>query len=198
MSVPAVIRRSARARRAWMCLAMLLTGLARADEWPGEAPHGADSELRTKAAYLYQFGAYVVWPEGAFATADAPVVVGLLDAGALADELALFVGGRSVQGRTIVIRKLQPEDPVAGVHMLFVGQGANGRVAAALSAARSLPVLTVSDAPSPAQGAGAMIRFVSVDGRLRFDVSPKAAELSHLGISARLLAVARRVDPGAP
>ena len=41
-----------------------------------------------------------------------------------------------------------------------------------------------------------MVRFLMVDGRLRFDVSLKAAEQASLGISARLLAVAHRVDTG--
>ncbi len=40
-----------------------------------------------------------------------------------------------------------------------------------------------------------MINFVLVDGRVRFEASPKAAKQNNLTISARLLQAAYRVLP---
>jgi hypothetical protein len=179
----------------WMSV---VSGAAWADDRPIDpSADSAMSELRVKAAYLYKFGAFVQWPDRAFASADAPVVIGVLDADSLADELSMLIGGRSVQGRSLAVRRLRSGDSLAGIHMLFMGHPTDGRTAVWLAAARGRPVLTVTDRAQPAVP-GTMINFVHDGGRVRFDVFPKAAELASLGISARLLVVARRVEPGAP
>lgn len=180
-------------RWGWLCLAAFAAGASWAvDDRHGDWPEPGGSDLRTKAVYLYQFGAFVAWPAKAFPAADSPVVIGLLEADALADELSMVVGGRSLQGRSVAVRKLHAGDPVAGVHVLFLGRGAD---TLGMESLRGQPVLTVADTSVPA-GVRSMVRFLMVDGRLRFDVSLKAAEQASLGISARLLAVAHRVDTG--
>jgi len=185
---------SAWARWGWVWLAALAAGAAWAvDDRPVDTADTPETELRTKAAYLYKFGAFVDWPAKAFPSADAPVVIALFEADALADELSLVVGGRRLQGRPVAVRKLHAGDPMAGVHVLFVGRGADPQDA--LSLVRGQPVLTVADTALPST-VRSMIRFQMIDGRLRFDVSLKAAEQASLGISARLLAVAHHVDTG--
>ena len=180
-------------RWGWLCMAAFTAGASWAvDDRNGDWPEAGGSDLRTKAVYLYQFGAFVAWPAKAFPAADSPVVIGLLEADALADELSMVVDGRSLQGRSVAVRKLHAGDPVGGVHVLFLGRGAD---APGIEALRGQPVLTVADTSVPA-GVRSMVRFLMVDGRLRFDVSLKAAEQASLGISARLLAVAHRVDTG--
>ena len=61
---------------------------------------------------------------------------------------------------------------------------------------RDRPLLIVADG---AQGleAGALLAFVLVENRLRFEASLRAAERSGLKVSSRLLALAQRVT-GAP
>ena len=180
-------------RWGWLCLATLAAGASwAADDRQGDWLDGGETELRTKALYLYQLGAFVAWPARAFPAAESPVVIGLLDADAVADELSRVVDGRRLQGRPVALRRLPPGDPVGSVHVLFLGRGAD---AATVGALRGQPVLTVADTSVPAS-VRSMVRFLKVDGRLRFDVSLKAAEQASLGISARLLAVAHRVDTG--
>jgi hypothetical protein len=152
-------------------------------------------ESKVKAAYLYKFGSYVDWPEQAFPGGpSAPLQIGVIDAGPLADELAGMVVGRSINGRPLQIRRLQPGDPLTGLNVLFVGRSHNGRLADILVAARALPILTVTEADN-ALSVGGIINFVPVDGRLRFEVAPRTASLGHLVISARLLAAAYKVEP---
>jgi hypothetical protein len=168
---------------------------ASAQQNPRAAP-AADTEIesKVKAAYLYKFGSYVDWPEQAFAGGpSAPLLIGVIDAGPLADELAGMVVGRSINGRPLQIRKLQPGDPLTGLNVLFVGRSHNGRLADILAAARAQPILTVTEADN-ALSVGGIINFVPVDGRLRFEVAPRTASLCHLVISARLLAAAYKVE----
>ena len=42
------------------------------------SPVRAESEYDVKAAYLYKFTKFVEWPEAAFASAEAPFVIGVI------------------------------------------------------------------------------------------------------------------------
>ena len=149
-------------------------------------------EPRVKAAFLFKFGSYVDWPAGTFASAGTPLTIGVLDADALADELTAIVTGRTVEGRPVVVRKLHIGDPTTGLHVVFVGKGADGRLMELLAPLKGRATLVVTESDD-AIASGSMINFVIVDGKVRFDVALPPAEAGNLKISSRLLAVARKV-----
>ena len=148
-------------------------------------------EPQIKAAFLYKFGGFVEWP----ATAFAPFSIGVLGAEAVAAELERVVAGRTVQGRSISVQKVKRGDSLTGLHLLFVGQSEAGRLAEILSAAKGQPLLVVTETED-ALTRGSMINFITVDDKVRFDVALPQAERGQLRISARLLAVARKVITG--
>lgn len=185
---------------AWACLLALACGApARADH-PAADPAAdrdaveAPGDGRVRAGYLARFGGFVQWPSGAFASADAPLVIGLIDADAVADDLTGIVGKHMPQGRMLVVRRLRVGDPVGGLHVLFIGPSVNGRLAEVLATVRSAPILIVTE-HADALAAGSTVNFAVVDGRLRFEVSLKSAARAGLSISARLLSAAARVEP---
>ncbi len=150
------------------------------------------TELQIKAAFLYKFGDFVQWPPAAFGRADAPFAIGVLGADELASALEQLVAGRTVQGRAVAVRRLKRGETLAGLHVLFIGQAESARLAEALSAAKGHSVLTVTESEN-ALATGSMINFVAEEQKVRFDVALPSAERGQLKISARLLAVARRV-----
>lgn len=154
------------------------------------------AEVRIKAAFLYKFCDFVEWPPGAFDAPDGAFSIGVLGADALAEELAAVVAQRSVRGRPVVVRKLRHGAPLAGLHLLFVGGRGGGRLPEMLAAAKGRPTLTVTEAED-GEDPGSVINFVLVADKVRFDVALPPAEAGGLKISARLLAVARRVVAGA-
>jgi uncharacterized protein DUF4154 len=158
---------------------------------PAQADAQAD-EYRVKAAFLYKFGSYIEWPSGSFARTDSPVTIGVIGADALAEELVQIVAGRNVHGRPVRVRRLRPGDPIAGLHVLFVGRADGGRLAEILAAARGQALLTVTESEEGLE-LGSMINFVVVEDKVRFDIAPPPSESSKLKISARLLGVARKV-----
>ena len=158
---------------------------------PAQADTQAD-EYRVKAAFLYKFGSYIEWPSESFARADSPVAIGVMGADTLAEELAQIVAGRNVNGRPVLVRRLRPGDPIAGLHMLFIGRSDSGRLAEILAAARGRALLTVTESEDALE-LGSMINFVVVEDKVRFDVAPPPSESGNLKISARLLGVARKV-----
>ena len=185
----ATIGGASRLLRAYALSISVLAGIA--TPCPSQADTQAD-EYRVKAAFLYKFGSYIEWPGGSFARMDSPLAIGVMGADTLADELMQVVSSRDVKGRSVQVRKLRPGDSIAGLHVLFIGRADSGRLAGVLAAARGRALLTVTESDNALE-LGSTINFVVVDGKVRFDVAPPPAESGSLKISARLLAVARKV-----
>jgi hypothetical protein len=182
-------------RRGWLWAAARLFGAGAAAALPpARAQPAAGGEHQIKAAFLYKFLAFVEWPATVFTRPDAPLVIGVLGAEAMADELAQATGQRQVNGRAVVVRKLQAGGPMAGLHVLFVGRAESPRAPAVLSRAKGQPLLVVSEADD-VFAQGSTINFLVIGDKVRFDVALGPAEQAGLKISARLLAVARRVLP---
>lgn len=154
-------------------------------------------ERSIKAAFLYKFLGYAEFPASAFADASAPLVIGVAGADELAADLARIVAGRAVQGRAVVVRPLREQDPLAGLHLLFLGGDDPARLRTALRALGASPTLVVTESQQGLQQ-GSVINFRIVEERVRFDVSLEAADRSSVKLSSRLLTVANHVHKGAP
>lgn len=178
------------------CFAALLFNLVASPSCRAQAQASPSvAEYQIKAAYLYKFLGFIEWPPQAFARADAPLVIGVLGANPLADELAQVVATRQASGRPVAVRRLKPGDATGDLHVLFVARGEAARLPALVATAREHPMLIVTEADD-AMPAGSAINFVIVEDKVRFDVALPVAEKANLRISARLLTVARKVLPG--
>jgi hypothetical protein len=179
---------------ALLCLALLPAFSDAAGQAPADAGTVA-SEERVKAASLYRFLSYVEWPPALFDTATSPYVVGVAGADDIADELSRISAGRSVNGRTVAVRKIQAGNAPAGLHVLFVGRAERPRPW--LRQFQRQPVLLVTESEG-ALAQGSMINFRIVEDRVRFEVSLDPVEKSGLKISSRMLAVAISVTKEPP
>lgn len=175
------------------CLAALLACLLS----PARAASGSAAGLATqvRAAYLFKFAAYVEWPppEGA----AGPLVVGVLGAEAMAEELERLSGAHQINQRAVRIRALKPGDAIDGLHMLYLGPQAAPRFRAIADSIGSQPVVTVTEA-GEFPHTGSVFNFILVDERVRFEVSLTRAARSGLRISSRLLSVAYKIDGKQP
>lgn len=169
---------------ALLALAPLAPRAARAQSIPASVDE-------VKAAYLYKFASFVEWPDGAFASADAPIVFGVVGAEAVYAELVRLLAGRTAQGRPLAARRVAPGDLLDGLHVLFIGTGV-APPAAWLQRAQNRPLLVVTDR-TLGLDAGAALNFVLAQDRLRFEASLPAIDRSGLRVSSRLLALAQRV-----
>ena len=160
---------------------------------PAFAQTGARaSEIQIKAAFIYKFGAFVEWPAEAFSGKDEPFLIGVIGAELIADELERLVAGRTIQGRSVAVKRLRRGDALGKVHTLFVGEMDSAGLADVVAEAQGQPVLIVTESEN-AISRGSMINFIAADNKVRFDVALPTAEREKLKISSRLLTVARRV-----
>lgn len=185
------LRGASRSPIRWGWLLLLLSVLCA--ETQAQVP--GDLERQVKAAYLYKFAGYVEWPEGSFARPDSPLVIGVAGADALADQLELSVAGHSVNGRSVQVKRVRRGEPLAGLHVLYLGALDKVTLQEMLAASRSLALLTVSDSDE-VYAMGSMINFVMADDKVRFDVALKPVAQAHIRISARMLLAAYRVQTG--
>jgi len=144
-----------------------------------------------KAAYLFKLPAYVDWPAQRFDGPDSALTIGVLGADEVAKALATLTANRTVNGRPVVVRSLQPDDELAGVHVLFFGELARERANRIAMDAIAQNILTVTDFQAGAQSS--VIEFVAANGKLRFEVRLDTADSNGLRLHAGLLNVAVRV-----
>lgn len=184
--------RKARAARRHL-LAMLF-----AAAWSAAAAAEPAAETQIKAAFLYRMLGYLSWPPEAFAAPATPLRLGVLGQDALAEELAQTLAERPVQERRVAVQRLTglsaAQAALAELQVLYIGRSEAAALTGLATRARGRPLLLVAEHEG-ALGAGAMIAFVVVDDKVRFDIAPAAAERAGLKVSARLLAVARKVVP---
>jgi hypothetical protein len=192
-AAPAMRARAARRAACAGLLAALLAG----GNWVAcrAQPATPVPDYKVEAAFLYKFASYVEWPPPVFDRPQSPFVIGVAGADLLGEELARIVDGRSIGGHAVEVRKLRRGDPVSGLHILFVGHADGGKPSDFLASAKGRPVLTVTDSED-AFALGAVINFVIVGDKVRFDVALREAEAANLKVSARLLSVARKVVGG--
>jgi hypothetical protein len=191
----------ASARRSWSVqLATCVVGcLLVLVAWSAPSPYGEDSpplaEQRIKAAFLYKFLSYVEWPPGAIADDATPIVIGVIGADAIADELHGIVAGRTLGRHPIEVRTLGAAQPLpATLRVLFVGQDDAALLARLAPQAQRQAILLVTDF-ADGLDRGSVINLVVRDNHVRFEVSLDAAQRSGLKVSSRMLAVALAVRP---
>lgn len=139
-----------------------------------------------EAAYLYNFGKFVRWPES---TLQRPMLVCVAGQDPLGQTLDRVVEGERINGRQLVERNLDGPDGVGDCSILFIGTTEHARAESFLTAAEGKPILTVGDAPD-FLAQGGMIEFVQVADHVRFSVNLDACERHRVALSSELLKVA--------
>ena len=151
------------------------------------------TEAGVKAAFLYKFANYVEWPPAAWASPTAPLVIGVMSSDEVATELEHIAPGRSVNGHPVTVKRVREGDVLGGIHLLFIGRSLVS-LAPVLRAAREHSVIAVTESARGLEQ-GSAINFVTAADRVAFEVSLDPVEKAGARISARMLAVARRVVP---
>ncbi len=151
-------------------------------------------EYPIKAAFLYNFGNYVTWPEEAFSGPQAPFVVGIFGGNPFGDSLDRIAAAKRIGGRRIVFEELSADSSPDRCQILFITRKASrANVAAVLAKVRNKPVLIVGESPDFARRGGC-VNFIVEGNKTRFEINPAEAKRRQLAVSAKLLSLARLVD----
>ncbi len=146
---------------------------------------------KLKAAFLYNFGKFVAWPEGAFADKQSPIVIGVLGDDPFGRILAATVKGKTARERAFVIKRFASTKSASGeelrkCHILYFPQSESDHVQSVLKAVNGAHVLTVGEG-SPFAIRGGVMAFGFDGDKLTVYVNREQAGRAKLKISAKLL-----------
>jgi YfiR/HmsC-like len=153
---------------------------------------GADElvgEQQVKAAFLFNVVKFVQWPPSNI-PADS-VVIGLVSRDSFRRTLEGVVNGKTVNGRSIVVRELHDEGEARGCQIVYFDEATDGpRRDGILRSVREGAVLTVGET-GKFLAEGGLIRLYVEGDRLRFQIDPVGVQLSGLKVSAQLMSLAK-------
>lgn len=173
---------------AWLLLALILCAPLRA------APRGVD-EYQLKAVFLFNFARFIDWPDSAFKSSDAPVVIGIVGSDPFGDRLDQAVTGERVRDHPIVVRRYKWHEDLSDCHIVFIASSEASRVQTVLSRLKGRSVLTVSDIANFAVNGG-MIGFVTERGRVRLQINLGSTRSASLIVSSKLLRPSEVIESG--
>jgi hypothetical protein len=140
---------------------------------------------------LVTIAKFVDWAPGKLDD-GAPIVVGVYGKDPFGPTLDRTLAGKTVNGRSIAIRRVAGLDEARLCSMVFVTAADKKRLAQILAALSDAGVMSVGDAPNFAQQGG-VVNFVWRGNAVSLEINPVAAERAHLRISSRLLGLAHIV-----
>ncbi len=153
-------------------------------------------EYQVKAAFLYNFAKFVEWPAARFTDETSPIEIAVIGRNPFGDELENVVRGRTINGRSISVSYVLSTDNVkkgaAPYHVVYVTAGEERGLEQLAQLWSNASWLTVGESPRFA-AQGGMVKFSTVDEKVRFEINADAAETAGLRISAQLLKLATAV-----
>jgi hypothetical protein len=165
----------------------------------GQEPTPAASlpnEYSVKAAFLFNFGRYVQWPETAFAKPDDSFVIGIAGEYPFGAELDQIAAKKTIQGRRISIVRFATPDAYRHCNILFLSRSLSVEQADALiNKTRGKSVLVVGENPGMAER-GAAVNFYLEENCVRLEINSRAVRTSRLDLDAKLLALGKPVARG--
>jgi hypothetical protein len=150
------------------------------------------SDYDVKAAMLLNFVRFTDWPADAFTSEQAPFVIGVVGKDPFGAVLDNTFSGKSVKGRSFVVKRLTADQNLKSCHLLFVPASEKRHQRDLLDKLRGAPVLTVGETYDFRDHAGA-VQFVLKDNSVGFNINLNAAKAGRLHISSNVLRQAEGV-----
>ena len=149
-------------------------------------------EYRIKAAYLYNLGKFITWPDENEMAKDAPITLSVYGHNPFGNYLDKLQE-RQIRGRAIAVRYVAKPDTVEGCQLLFISQ-LNTTELKLLSAPPPYPpILTVSDSHDFLDRGGE-ISLVTVNNNIQLDINLTRTKQAGFSVSANLLEIAHRIQ----
>jgi hypothetical protein len=153
----------------------------------------AETPEWVKASFLYHLARYTSWPENAFASKTAPLVIAVVGNPAVADEVVALTSGQQLEGRPIEVRKLAVGEPVPRAHLVLLPAEDFDVLKSQAIALRDSPTLRVAEHDRFATAVGD-VGFKLVRGRVSFDINRDNSRRHGLKVSSKLMNLATKVQ----
>jgi hypothetical protein len=148
-------------------------------------------EYQIKAVYLFNFTLFFSWPPSVFKHSKQPFRLCVLGDDPFGIDLDLVIENERVEGRSVIIQRLNSVYQSTSCQMLFISQSEQSRLATIFAYLKQRPILTISDIPNFVKQGGMIQFFNTPYNEVRFIVAPNAINKAKLIASANLLEIAQ-------
>ena len=164
----------------WLLLAILFAPNLAAQN-PSKPPSAPEPLL--KAALLMKILPFIQWPTNTFANTNDPIVIVVVDAADIHDQLLKFSTNQAIGGHPVVVhRSLIDSDRI---HVLFVGREHRRGLEDLIPRIADRPVLTVGEQTGFAENGG-IVNILVKDQRPSLEISREAASRVGIRFSSNL------------
>ncbi len=154
------------------------------------AAEPAAEEYHVKGAFLLNFAKFVEWPAEAFHAPGDAIAICVLGANPFTAALEQAAGQVVVEKRTVVVRQIADPRQARQCQIVFVSVSERKRARSVLEAVKGASVLTVGESEGFIAGGG-VIELRVEENKVRMEISPSAAKLAGLRVSAKLLSLSQ-------
>ena len=153
------------------------------------------TDIRVKAAFVYNFAKFIEWPGFTNSASNTPIKIAIVGEDPIKSELESVVRGKSIDAHPIEILKFQSLTEIQPCHLLFISNSERANLPQILKLIRNTVVVTVSDMPDFLDQGG-QIAFLSQENKIRFEVNIAETERVGVKLSSNLLKLALAVRAG--
>lgn len=149
-------------------------------------------EYRIKAAYLYNLGKFIIWPNEGEMPKEAPITLCVYGYNPFENYLDKLQE-RQIRGRAISVRYIGEQDAVDSCQLLFISQLNTSRPKLLTAPPPYPPILTVSD-DQDFLNHGGHVSLVAASNNVQLDINLTRAKQTGFNVSASLLEIAHRIQ----
>jgi hypothetical protein len=151
------------------------------------------TEYEIKVAFIYKFISFVEWPSASFPEEETPIRIGVLGDDPFGTALDKLVKEKSVRQRKLEAKRSKDPSDLVECHIVFVAKSHAGNIKSLSGQFHEKHILTIGDSPGFAENGG-IINLIEREGKIRFEISTKAAKAAEIRISSQLLDLAKVVE----
>ena len=148
-------------------------------------------EYKIKAAFIYNFTKFIVWPQQDTNSNDGYFNVCILGDNRIS-AASSTIQGKLVHGKILQIKYIKNVEKKAECEIIFFAISNTERLKKALESMKGMSILSVGDSRDFIDNGG-IIGLFENNNKVRFDINQLAANESGLKISSQLLELANRV-----
>ena len=158
--------------------------------WPRPSQAEFTAEYQVKAAFIYNFAKYVEWPRDTFASASAPIRLGIIGDNPFGEALDK-ISGKLINGHPLIIKELSDYNNLNRFQIIFICSSEIDQLEKIFPRVSTRPILTIAE-DQVFHEKGGMITLVLRDNKVRFLINNEEAQKSRLLISSHLLKLASK------
>lgn len=149
-----------------------------------------DPNAKIKVIFIYNFTKYIEWPDN-YKQGD--FIIGVLGESDLIGELSNLAQTKSIGSQKCVVKSFASVKEITKCHMLYIPQEKSDLFKDVLKKASGMNTLIITEKEGLARQ-GAVINFVSVDNKQKFELNKTNAGKYGLKVSSNLSTLAIIVD----